>query len=54
MKDSERAELACTLARKEGESRYKYGQATFNFQFKVLANVVKKGYMESRNDWRRR
>ena len=54
MNDNERMGFACSAARKEAEKRYKYGQTSFNFQFKVLARLSKKGYLEIRNDWRHR
>ena len=54
MDDSARRELACKLAREEAEKRYYYSQALFNFQFKLLSVVAKKGYMSSRHDWKHR
>ena len=52
MNDNERMDFACSAARKEAEKRYIYGQATFNFQFTVLARVSKKGYLEARHQWK--
>ena len=54
MKDYERIELACRLAKLEGEKRYKYSQTLFNFQWQLILEVAKKGYLETRNDWRHR
>ena len=52
MNTSDRAELACKLVREQAEKRYYFGQASFNYQFRVLATIAKKGYMEQRHDWR--
>ena len=54
MSTSDRAELACKLVRESGEAKYYFGQSLFNYQFRVLATIAKKGYMESRHDWRHR
>ena len=52
MNNSQLAEFGCKLAREEGEKRYVYGQATFNYQFKLLVSIAKKGYMQERHLWR--
>ena len=54
MNDSERATLACRLAKNESEKRFKYSQSMFNFQFGILVSVAKQGYMQERHAWRLR
>ena len=56
MNDSQRLDMAAVLARKESDKRFKYGQANFNFQLKILSITVSEhnDLFHKRHDWRRR
>ena len=52
MSTNERAAYAVKLAAEYGVQKYRYSQSRFNHQFAILVSMSKKGYMESRHDWR--